>query len=173
MKSIIPKGALERLNRAKKYLFCAFWIAALQFLSCLTCWGVLLLFGRDFELEWLVYMLGFLLPFLWGASGCFFPSQFRLLGWRQNLLFWLPFLALPAALCWWADRGGPDWLWMVCTPQLMARLAWFNPLFSNPQSAFVLNTLQPLAAAGTHLLLMTGFLLGLWVSRKRKRVVHI
>lgn len=156
-------------NTGKRYGFCIFWMLALQIISCLAVWGILLLFGRDFQLEWLVYTAGFLLPFLWGVMGCCLPKQFRLLGWRQNLIFWLLFTAAPAGLSWWADQGGPDWLWMACTPQLMARLAWFNPLFDSPQSAFVLNTLQPLSAAGTHLLLMAGFLLGLWFSRKRKK----
>lgn len=170
MKSILPKGVLSPV---KNYAFGGFWVLALQFISCLACWGVLLLFGRDYELEWLVYSVGLLLPFLWGVTGYFFPRRFRISGRWRNMVFWLLFLALPAALCWLADLGGPDWLRLACTPQLMARLAWFSPLFDGPQSALVLDTLQPLAAAGTHLLLMAGFLLGLWFGRRRKKVVYV
>ena len=157
-------GRLDGARDAgKRYGFCVLWMLALQFASCLACWGVLLLFGRDFELEWLVYTLGLLLPFLWGVAGYH--------RW-QSLIFWLLFLALPAALCWWAGQGGPDGLQLLCAPQLMARLAWFSPLFDGPASALVLNTLQPLAAAGMHLLLMAGFLLGMWFGRKRKTTVY-
>ena len=166
-------GRLDGARDAgKRYGFCVLWMLALQFASCLACWGVLLLFGRDFELEWLVYTLGLLLPLLWGVAGYHFPHRFRIPGRWQSLIFWLVFLALPAALCWWAGQGGPDGLHLLCAPQLMARLAWFSPLFDGPASALVLNTLQPLAAAGMHLLLMAGFLLGMWFGRKRKTTVY-
>lgn len=172
MRKKLGEHLRQMWDTGKRYGFCIFWMLALQVMSCLACWGILLLFGRDFELEWLVYTAGFLLPFLWGAAGYLLPRRFRIPGRWQNLVFWLLFLAAPAALSWWADWGGPEAMWLACTPQLMARLAWFSPLFDGPQSAFVLNTLRPLSAAGTHLLLMTGFLLGLWFGRKRKKVVY-
>ena len=54
-------GRLDGARDAgKRYGFCVLWMLALQFASCLACWGVLLLFGRDFELEWLVYKWTFI-----------------------------------------------------------------------------------------------------------------
>ena len=46
------------------------WLAAVQTLSCLTCFVVVnYVFGRDFRIEWMIYGLGILLPFLWGLGG--------------------------------------------------------------------------------------------------------
>lgn len=159
-------------NAAKKYVFCIFWMLMLQFLSCLACWGVLLLFGRDYTWEWLVYTVGLLFPFLWGVAGYWLPNRFRISGRWQKWIFWLLIFALPAALSWWADRSGWESLWMICTPQLMGRLSWFYSVFKDPTSAFVLNTLQPLSAAGMHLLLMTGFFIGFHIGWKKKIGVY-
>ena len=153
-----------------RFGFSSLWLAAVQVLSWLACFAVVnFLFGRNHQFEWLVYGLSALLPFLWGAGGYLLLVQYRPKGRGQNAVFLILWTVLPAILCWWADRGGPDILWLTLYPQLMARLAWFYPLFDAPQSAHVLNTLRPLAAAGTHILMMAGFSAGLWARRKRQK----
>ena len=127
------------------------WLAAVQTLSCLTCFVVVnYVFGRDFRIEWMIYGLG-------------------ILGRRQTGCFLIVWTVLPAALCVWAVRGGPNILRMVLYPQLLARLAWFYPLFDGPKSAYVLDTLRPLAAAGTHVLMMAGFAAGLWLRGGKQK----
>ena len=151
----------------KRLAISTLWLAAVQTLSCLVCFVVInYIYGRNFQFEWLVYALGLALPLLWGIGGRLLPIKFRpKRGW-QTWIFLLMWTVLPAALCAWADRGGPDILRMAFLPQLMARLAWFYPLFDGPQSAYVLYTLQPLAAAGIHVLMMAGFAIGLCIRRK-------
>ena len=143
------------------------WLAAVQTLSCLICFVVVnYVFGRDFRFEWMIYGLGILFPILWGLGG--YRLKYCPLGRWQTALFLILWTALPAALCVWADRGGSDILWIVLYPQLMARLAWFYPLFDGPQSSHVLDTLRPLAAAGTHVLLMVGFAAGLRLKGRKQ-----
>ncbi|MCI9157098.1 MAG: hypothetical protein HFF44_09220 [Lawsonibacter sp.] len=167
MREKIWRGVLGAADVVRRYGFCLVWLLALQFVSCLLCWGELSLFGRDFELEWLVYGIGLLLPLVWGLAGYCVPARFRPRGRWQNVAFWLACTAPAAALSFWADRGGPEWLWMAFSPQLMGRLAWFFPVFNGPQSAHVLNTVRPLTTAAVHLLMMMGFLLGLYLGRKK------
>ena len=144
------------------------WLAAVQTLSCLTCFVVVnYVFGRDFRIEWMIYGLGILLPFLWGLGG--YRLKCRPLGRRQTGCFLIVWTVLPAALCVWAVRGGPNILRMVLYPQLLARPAWFYPLFDGPKSAYVLFTLRPLAAAGTHVLMMAGFAAGLWLRGGKQK----
>ncbi len=164
------RGFVEKhLDSWKRFGFSSLWLLALQCFSCLICYGVLSLFGRNYEWEWLVYGVSIALPFLWIIGGYWLLIDYRPRGWRQHAPVLILWTFLPAALCWWADQGGPDILLITLCPQLMARLAWFFPLFDGPQSAYVLNTLHPLAAAGTHGLLMAGFALGLHTGRRRKR----
>ena len=152
----------------KRLGFSTLWLAAMQILSCLTCFAVVnYLFGRDFRIEWMIYGLGILLPFLWGLGGYWLKC--RPLGRRQTGCFLIVWTVLPAALCVWAVRGGPNILRMVLYPQLLARLAWFYPLFDGPKSAYVLFTLRPLAAAGTHVLMMAGFAAGLWLRGGKQK----
>lgn len=133
----------------------------------MTCFAVVnYVFGRDFRFEWLIYGLGILLPILWGLGG--YWLKYRPQGCWQAMFFLALWTVLPAALCVWADRGGPNILRMVFYPQLMARLAWVYPLFDGPQSAYVLDTLRPLAAAGTHVLMMAGFAAGLWLKGRKQ-----
>lgn len=154
----------------KRFCFCTLWLAAAQVLSCLVCfWVVQLLFSRDYQLEWMVYALGMALPVLWGVGGHCLPAKFQIKGRWLTAFFLLLWTALPAVLCVWADLGGPDILWLTLYPQLMARLAWFRPLFEGAQHAYVLNNLQPLAAAGTHVLMMAGFAVGLWAKKRQKK----
>ena len=142
------------------------WLAAMQALSWLTCFVVVnYAFGRDFRFEWMIYGLGILLPFLWGLGGYWLKC--RPLGRWQTGCFLIVWTVLPAALCIWGDSGGPSVLWLILYPQMMARLAWFYPLFDGPKSAYVLFTLRPLAAAGTHVLMMTGFAAGLWLRGRK------
>lgn len=142
------------------------WLAVVQALSWLTCFVVVnYAFGRDFRFEWMIYGLGILLPFLWGLGGYWLKC--RPSGRWQTALFLILWTALPAALCIWGDSGGPSVLWLILYPQMMARLAWFYPLFDGPKSAYVLFTLRPLAAAGTHVLMMTGFAAGLWLRGRK------
>ena len=144
------------------------WLAAMQALSWLTCFVVVnYVFGRDFRFEWMIYGLSILLPFLWGLGG--YRLKCRPLGRRQTGCFLIVWTVLPAALCVWAGRGGSNVLRMVLYPQLLARLAWFYPLFDGPKSAYVLFTLRPLAAAGTHVLLMAGFAAGLWLRGGKQK----
>ncbi len=143
------------------------WLAAVQTLSYLICFVVLhYVFGRDFRFEWMIYGISILLPFLWVLGGYWIKC--RPLGRWETTFFLILWTALPAALCVWADRGGPNILWMVLYPQMMARIAWFYPLFDGPQSAYVLDTLRPLAAAGTHVLMMAGFAAGLWLRGRKQ-----
>jgi hypothetical protein len=142
------------------------WLAAVQALSWLTCFVVVnYVFGRDFRFEWAIYGLGILLPFLWGLGG--YWLKYRPLGRWQTGCFLIVWTVLLAALCVWGDSGGPSVLWLILYPQMMARLAWFYPLFDGPKSAYVLFTLRPLAAAGTHVLMMTGFAAGLWLRGRK------
>ena len=144
------------------------WLAAVQTLSCLTCFVVVnYVFGRDFRIEWMIYGLSILLPFLWGLGG--YRLKCRPLGRRQTGCFLIVWTVLPAALCVWGDSGGPSVLWLILYPQMMARLAWFYPLFDGPKSAYVLFTLRPLAAAETHVLLMAGFAAGLWLRGRKQK----
>ena len=146
------------------------WLAAVQTLSCLTCFVVVnYVFGRDFRIEWMIYGLGILLPFLWGLGGYWCPEKFLPGNRQQTGLFLLVWTLLPAALCVWAAQGGPVVLRVALFPQLMARLAWFYPLFDGPKSAYVLDTLRPLAAAGTHVLMMAGFAAGLWLRGGKQK----
>ena len=144
------------------------WLAAMQALSCLACFVVVsYVFGRDFRIEWMIYGLGILLPFLWELGGYWLKC--RPSGRWQTGCFLIVWTVLPAALCVWVGRGGPNILRMVLYPQLLARLAWFYPLFDGPKSAYVLFTLRPLAAAGTHVLMMAGFAAGLWLKGGKQK----
>ena len=107
--------------------------------------------------------------FLWGLGGYWCPEKFRPENRRQAGLFLLVWTLLPAALCVWANQGGLEVLRIALFPQLMARLAWFYSLYDGPQSAHVLDTLRPLAAAGTHVLMMAGFAAGLWIRGKTQQ----
>lgn len=169
MKEKVPERAGYGMDALKRLAFSSLWLAAMQTLSCLVCFVVInYVFGRNFQFEWLVYTLGLALPLLWGIGGRTLPAKFRPQKDWQTWIFLLVWTALPAFLCCWADLGGPDILWITFYPQMMARLTWFYPLFDGPQSAYVLNTLRPLAAAGTHVLMMAGFTAGLWLRRRQK-----
>lgn len=156
------------VDTLKRWGFSSLWLAAMQTLSWLACFvAVNYLFGRNYRFEWLVYGLSVLLPFLWGLGG--YWLWYRPRGRGQTAAFLLLWTVLPAVLCWQADRGGADLLWLIFYPQLLARAAWFYSLFDGPQSAFVLNTLQPLAAAGTHILMMAGFAIGMRIKGKKRK----
>ena len=91
----------------KRLGFSTLWLAAVQTLSCLTCFVVVnYVFGRDFRIEWMIYGLGILLPFLWGLGG--YWLKYRPLGRWQTALFLILWTALPAALCIWGDSGGAE-----------------------------------------------------------------
>lgn len=154
--------ALERFG------FCALWLLAVQFFSCVASFGVLRLYHGNEGWKWMVYVVCILLPLLWGLGGYWLPGKYCPRGRRQMLAFLVLWTVFPGALCWWSGQGGPDILWIILYPQQMARIAWFFPLFRTPETAFVLDTLQPLAAAGTHGLMMAGFAAGLSLSRNRK-----
>lgn len=157
-------GVVKRLGLS------TLWLVAVQTLSCLTDFAVVICaFGRDFSFEWMFYGLGILFPFLWGMGGYWCPEKFLPENRRQAGLFLLVWTLLPATLCLWVSQGGPEVLRIALFPQLMARLAWFYPLYDGPQSAHVLYTLRPLAAAGTHVLMMAGFAAGLWIREKTQQ----
>lgn len=170
MRQKIKEQALRLWDTVKRLGFSSLWLSAVQTLSCLACFTVVNgLFRLDFQWEWLVYALGLALPVLWGVGGRTLPAKFRPShGWEiwGFLLLWT---ALPGVLCCWADLGGPDILWVTLYPQLLSRMAWFYPLFDGPQPAHVINNLRPMSAAGTHVLMMAGFALGLWLAGRRKK----
>ncbi len=170
MRETVLAQAKQAFDVLKRVCFCSLWLTAEQVLSCLLCFGaVQLLFSKNYALEWMVYALGMALPVLWGVGGRCLPTKFQVKGRWQTAIFLLLWTCLPAVLCVWADLGGPDILWLTLYPQLMARLAWFRPLFEGAQPAYVHNNLQPLAAAGTHVLMMAGFAVGLWAKRRKKK----
>ncbi|NBI67989.1 hypothetical protein D1646_14500 [Pseudoflavonifractor sp. 60] len=170
MREKILERAFQGWGLLKRFGISSLWLAAVQTLSCLACAVVVNgLFSRDFQWEWLVYVLGLAMPVLWGIGGRALPDKFRPRGSWEIWSFLLLWTFLPGILCCWADLGGADILWVVLYPQMMARMAWFYPLFDGPQPAHVLNNLQPLAAAGTHVLMMAGFSIGMCARRKKKK----
>lgn len=167
----MKKNIAEQVRRAvavwQRVGFCSLWLMAIQVLSCLAYFIVLSLYGKDLRWEWLVYVMGLLLPFLWGLGGYWLLPKFRLHNLKYNFLFITIWTVFPAALCWWAEQGGPDILWITLYPQLMACVAWFRSLFSDVSLSA--NTIQPVAAGGTHILMMAGFSIGLYMGQNRKQ----
>lgn len=169
MKRTFTEGTAGTQEIVKRLGLSTLWLATVQTLSCLANFAVLICAFGDFSFEWMIYGLGILFPFLWGMGGYWCPEKFLPGDRQQTGLFLLVWTLLPAALCIWAGRGGPEVLRGALFPQLMARLAWFYSLYDGPQSAHVLDTLRPLAAAGTHVLMMAGFAAGLWIREKTQQ----
>lgn len=169
MKCTFIEGTARTRGIVKQLWLSTLWLATVQTLSCLANFAVLICAFGAFSFEWMIYGLGILFPLLWGMGGYWCPEKFLPGNRRQTGLFLLVWTLLPAALCVWAGRGGPEILRGALFPQLMARLAWFYSLYDGPQSARVLDTLRPLAAAGTHVLMMTGFAAGLWIREKTRQ----
>ena len=169
MKRTFIEGIARTRGIVKRLWLSTLWLATVQTLSCLASFAVLICAFGDFSFEWMLYGLGILFPFLWGMGGYWCPEKFLPGDRQQTGLFLLVWTLLPAALCVWAGRGGPEGLWGALFPQLMARLAWFYSLYDGPQSARVLDTFRPLAAAGTHVLMMAGFAAGLWIREKTQQ----
>lgn len=170
MKRTFTEGTAGTRGIVKRLELSTLWLAVVQVLSCLASFAALICaFGKDFSFELMIYGLGILFPLLWGLGGYWCPEKFLPGNRQQTGLFLFVWTLLPAALCVWAAQGGPEVLRFALCPQLMARLAWFYSLYDGPQSAYVLDTLRPLAAAETHVLMMAGFAAGLWIRGKTQQ----
>ena len=122
----------------------------LYLLSFAVCFALLVM---DTNTVSMAHLGGGLTLLLFGYGGWFFHKRAAIL----PLLFWT---VLPALLIFVGEYTGNSVVWFLDMPHRFAALLCFHGLFHQPKSAFVLSTLQPLAVAACHVLMMVCFFIG-------------
>ena len=132
----------------KLFRSAAAWAACLL-LPYLAAYGLcfLVLLADDFELVWLLILVGLLTPVLYALSGYYAPSTIRDTPPRHLIPLLAVVTVLPTALIVWGEVSGSSLMWTLDMPHRMIYLAWFSPCSPTPQAPF-LTTSSNLCAPG-------------------------
>ena len=129
----------------------------LYLLSFAVCFALLVL---DTNTVSIARLGGGLALLLFGIGGYLFPG-------RATTLTTLLWTVVPALLIFMGEYTGSSVVWFLDMPHRFTALLCFHGLFHQPGSAFLLSTIQPLAVAVCHILMMLCFFIGNWLSPRR------
>jgi len=154
----------------KLFKTAAIW-ALYLLLPYLTAYSLccLILLSDDYDLVWLLIVVGFLTPVLYAVSGYYAPSAIRSTPLRRLVPIFFAVTILPTALIIWGEANGSSLMWTLDMPHRMIYLSWFSPLLSNTTGAFIHNVIEPLCTGLSHVLTMSGFALGLFLRHHNSR----
>ena len=145
---------------------CSFfaWILVMQFVLWLLSVGsVSLLFhGIDGVVE-LVSLSSLVLCGLWGYI---LSKRTKIDHFKPIIILFIIWTFVPAVLIYFAHNSGIGWTLSV--PYRAVAQTLFSSYFSNHQSAFELNVLQPLLIACSYMLTLLALGLGVYINQRDK-----